>query len=141
FAGLTGLTLGTVAMGDWKAFQDFKVALEIVGREVGVILTPLIKELTRYIMDFAGWLNNLSPEQQKMIASLVKWGAVLSGIGFILPKLIYGFVGLYNALSKLGALNLLGSGVGRVGLAAGAGYLAGNYLADKLTNKAQSGLE
>lgn len=134
FAGLLGLVAGSVAQGDWKTWQDFKIALELLARTIGVMLAPLVQELTGYIMSWVKWLHTLTPAQQKNVVWWVKTGIILTGIVMIMPKVISALTLL---LSMLGRLGILGGG-GLMGgiVAAGVAIAAGiSYLAE--TNKAE----
>lgn len=76
------------------AMQEAKVALSEVGSTLSTSLTPIIKDVTDGLKDFAKWWRDLSEGQQKTILTIA---GVIAAIGPLL--LIFGQVA--GAISKI----------------------------------------
>lgn len=88
FLGLQAGMLAAVAAASPGVFDQFKLAVADTGAVIGQALIPVVREMTGWIREFADWFLNLDDTTKQAVASFVKWGLVLSGVAFVLPKIV-----------------------------------------------------
>ncbi|QRK08080.1 hypothetical protein JQX13_50405 [Archangium violaceum] len=111
-AGLAAASVAVAGQTSYAASQEIeklKDATMLLGREVGVVFLPLVREMTTLVKTAIATWRNLSETQKQNIVDMVKYSAIVGGVGLAMVRaLIFtksffeGTVVLVRALRVLG---------------------------------------
>lgn len=98
------------------AMKGLTDASSLFALEVGTTMLPLVRELTDWVKTGVAWWRSLSGETKGLIVDMVKWSAIIGGVGLGLSRLIMFGKGFAEALvvviragNMLAGLNLFGA--------------------------------
>ena len=100
FTTASAAMLGFIAIGDASTFSTFMGGVKAVAIEIGGVLAPAIKDVTKSLYEWSVWINGMDPYWQRVTANLAKW---VIGIGLVTTAIrIMGLSAITTRLAVLG---------------------------------------
>lgn len=81
--------------------KQLKQMFNVVKVEIGTALIPVVKDLTKTVMDVVVKVKDWIKENPKIATSIVKWAAAISGLMLVLGPLLTILPGLVTAIGGL----------------------------------------